>query len=82
MLVQDLEGTDAVDAVNGRGIVLRILEVLVLVDALDECRQIEIILAEQNAHRLNGAHTGLAVVGAAVSNFHQIVVFHRRTDIP
>ena len=54
---------DAVDAVNRRGVILRVLEMLILVDALNERRQIEIILAEQDAHRLNGTHTSLAIVG-------------------
>ena len=55
---------------------------LILVDAFDERRQIEIILAEQDAHRLNSAHTGLAVMGAAVGNFHNIVIFYCRTNLP
>ena len=37
---------DAVNAINGRRIILWIFEVLVLVDAFDERRQIEIVLAE------------------------------------
>lgn len=57
-------------------------EVLVLVDAFDERRQIEIILAEQDANRLNSAHTGLAIMGAAVGNFHNIVIFYCRADLP
>jgi len=73
---------DTVDAVNRRGVVLRILEVLILVDALNKRRQIEIILAEQDAHRLNGAHAGLAIMGAAVGNFHNIVIFYCRADVP
>lgn len=80
--VEGLIVLNAVDAVNRRGIVLRVLEVLILVDAFDERRQIEIILAEQDANRLNGAHTGLAVVGAAVGNFHNIVIFYCRADLP
>ena len=55
---------------------------LILVDALDERCQIEIILTEQDAHRLNGAHTGLAVMGAAVGNLHNIVIFYCRADVP
>ena len=73
---------DAVDAVNGGGIILRVLEVLILVDTLDERSQIEVILTEQDAHRLNGTHTSLAIVGAAVGNFHNIVIFYCRTDLP
>ena len=73
---------NAVNTINRRGIVLRVLEVFILVDAFDERRQIEIILAEQDAHRLNGAHTSLAVVGAAVGNFHNIVIFYCRADLP
>ena len=80
--VEGLIVLDTVDAVNRRGVVLRILEVLILVDAFDERRQIEIILTEQDAHRLNGAHTGLAIVGAAVGNFHNIVIFYCRADVP
>ena len=82
MSVEGLIVLNAVDAVNRRGIVLRILEVFILVDAFDERRQIEIILAEQDAHRLNSAHTGLAVMGAAVGNFHNIVIFYCRADLP
>ena len=82
MSVEGLIVLNAVDAVNRRGIVLRVPEVLILVDAFDERRQIEIILAEQDAHRLNSAHTGLAVVGAAVGNFHNIVIFYCRADLP
>ena len=51
MPVERLIVLDAVNAVNRRGIILRILEMLILVDAFDERRQIEIILAEQDAHR-------------------------------
>ena len=80
--VEGLIVLNAVDAVNRRGVILRILEMLILVDAFDERRQIEIILAEQDAHRLNGAHTSLAVVGAAVGNFHNIVIFYCRADLP
>ena len=40
---------DTVNAINGRRIILRVLEVLVLVDALNKRCQIEIILAEQDA---------------------------------
>ena len=82
MSVEGLIVLDTVDAVNRRGVILRILEVLILVDAFDERRQIEIILTEQDAHRLNGAHTGLAVMGAAVGNFHNIVIFYCRADVP
>ena len=82
MPIEGLIVLDAVDAVNRRGIVLRVLKMLILVDAFDERRQIEIILAEQDAHRLNGAHTGLAVVGTTVRNFHNIVIFYCRTDLP
>ena len=82
MPVERLIVLDAVDAVNRRGVILRIPEVLVLVDALDERCQIEIILTEQDAHRLNGAHTGLAVMGAAVGNLHNIVIFYCRADLP
>lgn len=80
--VEGLIVLNAVDAVNRRGIVLRVLEMLILVDALNKRRQIEIILTEQDAHRLNGAHTGLAIVGAAVGNLHNIVIFYCRTDVP
>ena len=55
---------------------------LILVDAFDERCQIEIILTEQDAHRFNGAHAGLAVMGAAVGNFHNIVIFYCRADLP
>ena len=82
MPVEGLIVLDAVDAVNGGGVILRVLEMLILVDALDERSQIEVILTEQDAHRLNGAHTGLAVMGAAVGNFHNIVIFYCRTDLP
>lgn len=82
MSVEGLIVLDTVNAINGRRIILRVLEVLVLVDALDERRQIEIILAEQDAHRLNSAHTGLAVVGTAVSNFHQVMVFDSGSNLP
>lgn len=82
MPVEGLIVLDTVDAVNRRGVILRVLEMLILVDALDERCQIEIILTEQDAHRLNGAHTGLAVVGAAVGNFHNIVIFYCRADVP
>lgn len=78
--VEGLIVLDAVDAVNRRGIVLRVLEVFILVNALNERSQIEIILTEQDAHRLNGAHTGLAVMGAAVGNLHNIVIFYCRAD--
>ena len=46
--VEGLIVLDAVDAVNGGGVILRVLEMLILVDALDERCQIEIILAEQD----------------------------------
>ena len=82
MPVEGFAILNAVNTINRRGIVLRVLEVLVLVDAFDERRQIEIILAEQDAHRLDGAHTGLAVVGTAVGNFHDIVIFYCRADLP
>ena len=55
---------------------------LVLVDTLNERCQIEIIFAEQNADRLDGAYPGLAIMGAAVGDLHQVVVFHRRSDLP
>ena len=48
--VEGLIVLNAVNTINRRGIVLRVLEVFVLVDAFDERRQIEIILAEQDAH--------------------------------
>ena len=82
MSVEGLIVLDTVDAVNRRGVILRVPEVLILVDTLNERRQIEIILAEQDAHRLNGTHTGLAVMGAAVGNFHNIVIFYCRADLP
>ena len=82
MPIEGLIVLDAVDAVNRRGIVLRVLKMLILVDAFDERRQIEIILAEQDAHRLDGAHTSLVIVGAAVGNLHNIVIFYCRTDFP
>ena len=82
MPIEGLIVLDAVDAVNRRGIVLRVLEVFILVNALNERSQIEIILTEQDAHRLNGAHTGLAVMGAAVGNLHNIVIFYCRADFP
>ena len=37
---------DTVDAVNRRGVILRVLEMLILIDALNKRSQIEIILAE------------------------------------
>ena len=82
MSVEGLIVLDAVDAVNRRGIVLRVLEVFILVNALNERSQIEVILTEQDANRLNSAHTGLAVMGAAVGNFHNIVIFYCRTNLP
>ena len=82
MPIEGLIVLDTVDAVNRRGVILRVLEMLILVDALDERCQIEIILTEQDAHRLNGAHTALAVMGAAVGNFHNIVIFYCRADLP
>ena len=80
--VEGLIVLDTVDAINGRRIILWVPEVLILVDAFDERRQIEIILAEQDANRLDGAHTSLAIVGAAVGNFHNIVIFYCRADLP
>ena len=82
MPVEGLIVLNAVDAVNGGGVILRVLEMLILVDALNERSQIEVILTEQDANRLNSAHTGLAVVGAAVGNFHNIVIFYCRADLP
>ena len=82
MPIEGLIVLDAVDAVNRRGVVLRVLKMLILVDAFDERRQIEIILAEQDAHRLDGAHSGLAAMRATVGDLHQVVIFYRRTDLP
>ena len=82
MLAGRAEGTNAVDAVDGRIGILRVLKRLLPVNAAQICGQIEIILSEQDAHRLNGTHTGLAVVGAAVGNFHDIVIFYCCADLP
>ena len=48
MLVQDLEGTDAVDAVNGGKEVLLVLKLGFAVYILEEGREVEVVLREHD----------------------------------
>ena len=55
---------------------------LVLVNALNESGQIEIILAEQQAHRMYPPHPGGVLVGAGISQLHYTMFPDGLTQIP
>ena len=82
MFVGDFKGTDAVDPVDGWVDIIFIGEFLFPVDILQECRQIKIILREQDPYRLNGPFYEVGGFHALVLDLHDMVILYGLRDVP
>ena len=82
MLVQDLEGTDAVDAVNGGKEVLLVLKLGFAVHVLEEGREVEVVFREHDPHRLHPAGDELGFLHPLVLDLHDLVVADGLADLP
>ena len=82
MLVQDLEGADSVDAVNGGKEVLRVLKLGFAVHVLEEGREVKVVFREHAPHRLHPAGDELGFLHPLVLDLHDLVVADGLADLP
>lgn len=82
MFVGDFKGLDAVDPVDGWVDIIFISEFLFPVDIPQKCRQIKIVLREQDPNRLDGPFYEVGGFHALVLDLHDIVILYGLRDVP
>lgn len=82
MFVGDFKGADAVNPVNGGVDIIFIGKFLFPVNIPQECRQIKIILREQDPDRFNGPLYEIWGFHALVLDLHDIVILYGLRDVP